>query len=125
MDADNDVLAALKDLAVDAVPEPTAAAAETTAAAMSTTQMLAQMREVVCEDATAWLARQAVPWPAGTSVVTSMPDVSETRMKLEAWKTWFTATAATILNSVHPDQVAIFYQVRLARRHCLPADSAA
>ena len=71
----------------------------------------APKREIYCEEAVAWLKRQPVPWPERTSVITSMPDVSETRMRLPEWQAWFTATAGRIMESVHPSQVAIFYQV--------------
>jgi len=49
-------------------------------------------------------------WGAGTSVVTSIPDVSEVSMALKAWKDWFELAALRIMERIHPSQVAIFYQ---------------
>jgi len=69
-------------------------------------------RRIYCEDAVKWLHARPGPWAAGTSVITSMPDVSEVGMRLPAWTDWFMDTAALLLSRVHPDQVAIFYQVR-------------
>lgn len=44
------------------------------------------------------------------AVVTSLPDVSELRLDVGAWREWFIATAATITARIHDDAVAIFYQ---------------
>jgi len=69
-------------------------------------------RRIYCEDAVKWLLARPGTWAARTSVITSMPDVSEVGMRLPVWTDWFMETAALILSRVHPDQVAIFYQVR-------------
>ena len=95
----------------DGAPSPSSASAGPAPAARP-------RREVVCDEAVRWLKRQAVPWPAGHSVITSMPDVTETGLHLEPWKQGFTAAAALIMESVAPSQVAIFYQVRHCWRHC-------
>ena len=60
-------------------------------------------------DALAWLA--ANPSRPGMSIVTSMPDVSETpHQTLAAWKAWFAAAAAQIFDWLPSYGMAIFYQ---------------
>lgn len=65
-------------------------------------------RTVVEAEALAWLDEN--PAPPGASVVTSLPDVSETALPFDDWKAWFSATAARIARWTPPDGVAIFYQ---------------
>lgn len=66
-------------------------------------------REVLCGDGVAWLARG--PLPAGTAVVTSLPDHSEIpRLGVEGWREWFLETTALACRAVADDAVAIFYQ---------------
>jgi hypothetical protein len=65
-------------------------------------------RNVVCDDAFAWLKTNV--WQPGTSVVTSLPDVSETKLEFEAWKVWFQDTAACILQWCAPGGFAVFFQ---------------
>lgn len=66
-------------------------------------------RVVHCEDALAWLQREAPPEDA--SFITSLPDVSELGGKtLSAWKHWFVDTASQIVSRTPPRGVAIFFQ---------------
>jgi hypothetical protein len=65
-------------------------------------------RNVVCGDAFAWLnAHSRQP---GTSIVTSLPDVSETGFEFDVWQTWFQNAAACILQWCAPDGFAAFFQ---------------
>lgn len=74
------------------------------------------MRTIVQGDALAWLAsNEAAPH---TSVVTSLPDVSElSAFDLPAWKQWFVATAALVMRWT--PEVAIFYQSDIRFRGAL------
>ncbi len=75
-------------------------------------------RVVVEGEALAWL--DANPAGAGTSVVTSLPDVSEiSAFDLEAWRTWFVAAVRRIVRWVPRDGVAIFYQSDIRHRGAL------
>ena len=66
-------------------------------------------REVLCTDALEWLSVQEKL--EGSSLVASMPDISEfTKITLAEWKNWFTTTAALIMSKTPDDGVAIFYQ---------------
>ena len=66
------------------------------------------LRVVHHADALTWL-RAAGPL-AGSSVVTSLPDVSEVRLGLDAWRSWFVEAAALTMASVPQEGVAIFFQ---------------
>jgi hypothetical protein len=68
----------------------------------------APTRIVHHSEAVAWL--QAQPVLAGCSFVTSLPDVSETPLKLDRWKEWFVDAAALVLDRCPPEGVAIFFQ---------------
>ncbi len=71
--------------------------------------MSAPRREIVCGEALAWLA--ANPAAPNTSVVTSLPDISELPgATLDSWRTWFVDAAARVMTWVPPESVAIFYQ---------------
>jgi hypothetical protein len=59
-------------------------------------------------DGVAWV--EAFGFGPEHAVVTSLPDVSELRLDVGAWREWFIATAATITARIHDDAVAIFYQ---------------
>lgn len=50
-----------------------------------------------------------IDW-SGCSVVTSVPDVSETGLPLGAWRRWFRSVCTAIMVRVPSDGVAIFYQ---------------
>jgi hypothetical protein len=65
-------------------------------------------REVHHAEALAWLG--AAGTPAGASVVTSLPDVSEVGLELDAWRAWFTGAAAAVMRAVPDEGVAIFFQ---------------
>jgi hypothetical protein len=78
---------------------------------------IAPTRQVHHGDALAWLeaARAAdggvIP---GTSIVTSLPDVSElpeiARRAEDAWEGWFVEAAAACCAAIAPQALAIFYQ---------------
>jgi hypothetical protein len=60
-------------------------------------------------DALAWL--NATGQLAGTSVITSLPDLSELpALDLAAWQRWFEDAAVATLGAVPPEGVAIFFQ---------------
>lgn len=66
-------------------------------------------RIIYCDDAIEWLRRAEVA--EGSSLVASMPDISEfTGMPLEKWKEWFMSTAELVLSKTPHEGVAIFYQ---------------
>ena len=68
----------------------------------------APTRVVVEGDAIAWLAaRESL---GGASVVTSLPDASETSMARDDWGRWYEDTVALLLAKVAPGAVAMFYQ---------------
>jgi len=59
-------------------------------------------------EALAWLREN--PASPDMSVITSLPDVSEVGLELDAWKTWFIDAARAVLRWVEPSGVALFYQ---------------
>ncbi len=66
-------------------------------------------RRVIHAEALAWMA--ANPADSGTSVVTSLPDVSELQdLSLDAWRTWFIDAARRVIQWVPERGLAIFYQ---------------
>ena len=66
-------------------------------------------------DALIWLSQLKEPI-AGTSIVTSLPDVSEfPKRSLNEWKTWFTNTVKLVLSRCPSDGVSIFYQSDIKR----------
>lgn len=66
-------------------------------------------RAVHQTEALAWL--EGNPAPAGASVVTSLPDVSELPgATLEQWRAWFVDAARRVLRWLPAGGVAIFYQ---------------
>jgi hypothetical protein len=72
-------------------------------------------REVFQAEALGWLAsREATPV---TSVVTSLPDVSEVpALGFEAWRAWFVEAARAVLRWVPASGVSIFFQSDIRRR---------
>jgi hypothetical protein len=66
-------------------------------------------REVFQAEALSWLAsREAAP---ETSVVTSLPDVSEVpALGFDAWRAWFIDAARTVMRWVPESGVSIFFQ---------------
>ncbi len=72
------------------------------------------MRTIVHAEALSYLAQH--PAEPGSSVVTSMPDVSELpQLDLAGWKQWFAEAARAVLCWVPEDGVAIFYQSDVRR----------
>jgi hypothetical protein len=72
-------------------------------------------REVHRAEALGWLARN--PSSGDTSVITSLPDVSELReLDFDEWQNWFVAAAGAVLGWVSPNAVAIFFQTDVRRR---------
>lgn len=72
-------------------------------------------RAVFQADAFAWMNEN--PATQGTSVITSLPDVSELAgMELGAWKEWFVSAARRVIRFVPSDGVAIFYQSDIRHR---------
>jgi hypothetical protein len=65
-------------------------------------------RVVHCADALEFLKSHAAP--AKSSVVTSLPDVSELSLPLEEWKAWFVDSAQRVMRWVPTGGVAIFFQ---------------
>ena len=68
------------------------------------------------------LQAEAIGWmrenPAepGTSVITSLPDISELTFDLANWQSWFVDAARAVLRWVPSDGVAIFYQSDIRHR---------
>jgi hypothetical protein len=65
-------------------------------------------RLIVQADGLAWLAQ--TPAPENTSVITSLPDVSELQLDFAAWRAWFVAAARAVVRWVPASGSAIFYQ---------------
>ncbi len=73
-------------------------------------------RRVYQAEACGWLRDQAAD--SGTSIVTSLPDVSEVPPhKFELWRDWFIGTAAQIMNWVPTDGQVIFFQSDVRHHH--------
>lgn len=66
-------------------------------------------------EALAWLA--AHPAEPGTSVITSLPDVSELpELDFAGWRAWFLGAVQAVLAWVPADGVAIFFQTDVLER---------
>ncbi|MCX6110247.1 MAG: SAM-dependent methyltransferase [Proteobacteria bacterium] len=66
-------------------------------------------RVVVHSEALSWLTVN--PAAPGSSVITSLPDVSELApFQLDAWRAWFITAARSVIRWVPEGGVAIFYQ---------------
>jgi hypothetical protein len=66
-------------------------------------------RQIIQAEACAWLAEN--PAPAGASVITSLPDVSEVPERcFEGWKTWFGEAARAVMRWLPDPGLTIFYQ---------------
>jgi predicted metal-dependent hydrolase len=64
---------------------------------------------IVQAEALAWLAEH--PAAANSSVITSLPDVSELpELGFEAWRSWFSNAARAVIRWLPSSGVAIFYQ---------------
>ena len=70
---------------------------------------LSPSREIIQAEALAWLAeRPALP---GSSVITSLPDVSETPERgFSGWKTWFVEAARAVLRWTPEPGLVLFFQ---------------
>lgn len=73
----------------------------------------APRREVVCADAIPWLRERGRI--AGACAVTPLPDVSETRMPLPAWRHWFLDTVQLVVDAVPDGSAAVFFQSDIKR----------
>jgi hypothetical protein len=72
-------------------------------------------RQIIQAEARAWLAEH--PAPEGTSVITSLPDVSEVPERgFEGWQTWFVATARAVLRWVPTPGLTLFFQSDIRHR---------
>ncbi len=71
-------------------------------------------RTIVEAEALAFLRDH--PAPPASSVVTSLPDVSELPLDLAAWRAWFLAAAAQVIRWVPEEGVAIFFQSDVRHR---------
>lgn len=66
-------------------------------------------RTIIQAEALAWLALN--PAPAGASVITSLPDVSELpELGFSGWKAWFEEAAGAVLRWVPAPGLALFFQ---------------
>lgn len=66
-------------------------------------------RRVFCAEALTWLREN--PAGGGTSVITSLPDLSEIpHLTPAAWREWFRTAARDIMRWIPKEGVAIFYQ---------------
>ncbi len=68
----------------------------------------APARDVHCAEALAWLRERGCI--EGACAVTSLPDVSEVNLALEAWRAWFLSAVRAVIDAVPPDRAAIFFQ---------------
>ena len=66
------------------------------------------VREVQCVESMAWMRGRGVL--KGAAAVTSLPDVSELRLSMAAWRTWFLEAVRLVVNSVPDESVAVFFQ---------------
>jgi len=66
------------------------------------------VRTIIQGDALAWL--DSTPATPRSSVVTSLPDVSELELDLAGWKEWFVASAEKVVRWVPEGGMAIFFQ---------------
>ena len=63
-------------------------------------------RTVFCEDAQTFLQRD---FDNQLSIITSLPNVTETTFEFENWKRWFVQTAALCMTRADPNGAAIFF----------------
>jgi hypothetical protein len=75
--------------------------------------MKAPTRTIVQADALEWMRDN--PALAGSSIVTSLPDVSELALPFDAWRAWFIAASRQVAAWVPAGGVAIFYQSDVRR----------
>jgi hypothetical protein len=66
------------------------------------------LRTVHQGDGVLWAAERA--WAPHETIVTSLPDVSETQFSFDDWRAWFIETSRLLCERVHPDSLVVFYQ---------------
>jgi hypothetical protein len=66
------------------------------------------IREVECADAIPWMKTRGRI--AGACAITSLPDVSEVGLSIEAWRSWFLLAAALVVEAIPPESAAVFFQ---------------
>jgi len=72
-------------------------------------------RQIIQAEARAWLAEH--PAPEGTSVITSLPDVSEVPERgFEGWQAWFAESARAVLRWVPAPGLTLFFQSDIRHR---------
>lgn len=77
--------------------------------------VLPPRREVFQAEALAWLAEH--PAEPHTSVITSLPDVSELgELGFDGWRAWFIAAAERVIDWLPDAGVALFYQSDIRRQ---------
>lgn len=75
----------------------------------------APRREVIHAEALAWM--DATPAAPSTSVVTSLPDVSElAELGFDGWRAWFVGAVRRVIRWIPADGVAIFFQSDVRHR---------
>jgi hypothetical protein len=68
----------------------------------------APSRVVECADAIPWMkARGTI---VGACAITSLPDVSEVSLSLEAWRAWFLMAVGLVVEAVPAESAAVFFQ---------------
>lgn len=76
---------------------------------------LSSARQIIQAEALAWLSEN--PAPAGSSVITSLPDVSEVPERgFVGWKAWFGDAARAVLRWVPEPGLTIFFQSDIRHR---------
>jgi len=84
---------------------------------MNADERPAARREVIQAEALDWLARH--PATPNTSVLTSLPDVSELpELGFDGWRTWFLTAAESVVRWTPEQGVAMFYQSDIRRGGC-------
>lgn len=71
-------------------------------------------RRIVQAEALGWMSTNEAE--SGSSVVTSLPDVSELTLDFEGWRLWFIGAARHVIRWIPRDCVAIFYQSDIRMR---------
>jgi hypothetical protein len=70
-------------------------------------------REVHCTDAISWMKTRGRI--AGACAVTSLPDVSEVRLPLAAWRVWFMDAVQCVVDCVPEENASLFFQSDIKR----------
>lgn len=75
---------------------------------MNSTSSGSPTREVYCLDSIPWMQQRGVI--EGAVAITSLPDVSELRLSIAAWRIWFLETVGRVVGLVSEESAAIFFQ---------------